>query len=129
MNGPRSGETGMRAGNIDRVKRRVLREAVAENLDVMRGMPPRALRPATRWSRLWLRRVPLLLVAAMVAGSSYQMANNGGQAIPPVFSAAIMRSGQAGSPVLQAPETTESAERMTASVFPLAVKRVVLDAG
>jgi N-acetylmuramoyl-L-alanine amidase len=132
MDDPIAGETGMRAGNIDRVKRRVLREAVAENLDVMRGMPPRALRPGTRWTRLWLRRVPLLLVAVMVAGSSYQMANSGGQAIPPVLSmsAAVMKSRQAGLPVLhQAPETTESIERMTASVFPLAVKRVVLDAG
>ena len=119
----------MRAGNIDRVKRRMLREAVAENLDVMRGMPPRALRPAHRWVRLWLRRVPLLLVAVVVAGSSYQFANSGGQAIPPVVSAAIVRSGQAGLPVLHAPDAKESVERVTASVFPLAVHRVVLDAG
>lgn len=115
----------MRAGNIDRVKRRVLREAVAENLDVMRGVPPRALRPATRWSRLWLRRVPLLLVAVMVAGSSYQMATSS----PPVARVAPLLLASANRVMPVAPETTESAERMTASVFPLAVKRVVLDAG
>jgi N-acetylmuramoyl-L-alanine amidase len=33
----------MRAGKIDRVKRQLLREAVAENLDTMRGLPPRPL--------------------------------------------------------------------------------------
>jgi N-acetylmuramoyl-L-alanine amidase len=119
----------MRAGNIDRVKRRMLREAVAENLDVMRGVPPRALRPANRWGRLWMRRVPLLLVAVVAAGSSYQLATSGGQAIPPVVSAAIVSKGQAGLPVLHAPEARESVERVTASVFPLAVRRVVLDAG
>lgn len=118
----------MRAGKIERVKRRVLREAVAENLDVMRGVPPRALRPATRWTRLWLRRVPLLLVALIIAGSVYEL-KSGGQAIPPVVSAAVVRSVQAGLPVLRAPEATESIERVTASVFPLAVRRVVLDAG
>jgi N-acetylmuramoyl-L-alanine amidase len=117
----------MRAGNSDRVKRRVLREAVAENLDVMRGMPPRALRPATRWSRLLTRRAPLLFIAAIVAGTFFM---GGGQAIPPVLTqAAVITSRQAALPVLQAAETTESIERMTASAFPLAVRRIVLDAG
>ena len=38
----------MRAANINQVKRRVLQEAVAENLDTIRGLPPRAIRPGNR---------------------------------------------------------------------------------
>src|SRR5687767_8652410 len=64
-------------GNIERVKRRMLKEAVAENLDVIRGMPPRALRPSVRFSRLWLRRAPFLLVPLTLLGSTYLIANGG----------------------------------------------------
>jgi len=123
----------MRAGNIDRVKRRALQQAVAENLDVMRGMPPRALRPATRWTRVWLRRVPFVLVPLTLLGSSYMIANSngGGPAIPPVQAAVAALNGHAGGPLLhpEAASTTMKAERVTASAFPLTVRRVVLDAG
>jgi N-acetylmuramoyl-L-alanine amidase len=119
----------MRAGNIDRVKRRVLREAVAENLDVMRGMPPRALRPANRWTRLWLRRVPLLLAAAIAVGSSYVIANSGGAVAASATVAAVVGARERAPLHPVAPDAKESVERVTASVFPLAVHRVVLDAG
>lgn len=119
----------MRAGNIDRVKRRALQEAVAENLDVMRGLPPRALRPATRWTRLVTRRAPLLMIPLLLAGSSYMMTTNdgGAEAIGPVRAAVIESKPPVKSPVLH--PTPIGAERMTASAFPLAVRRVVLDAG
>jgi N-acetylmuramoyl-L-alanine amidase len=126
----------MRAGNIDRVKRRALQQAVAENLDVIRGMPPRALRPTARWTRIWLRRAPFVLVPLLLLGSSYMIANSSGaQAILPVPDAVIASAanGQAGLPVLhqhpEAASTTMKAERVTASAFPLTVRRVVLDAG
>lgn len=115
----------MSAGHIDRVKRRMLQAAVAENLDIIRGVPPRALRPATRWSRLLLRRAPLLLIPLTLAGSSYMIANAPEpQRIlaAPVLQRIVAKpvaATVAGSPV----------ERVTASAFPLAVKRVVLDAG
>lgn len=119
----------MRAGNIDRVKRRVLQEAVAENLDVMRGLPPRALRPTRRWTRALLRRGSLLVVALTLAGSSYIIANGGAQPIATVHAAlvpALKASGQAGSPGHPA---ASPIERVAASAFPLEVRRVVLDAG
>ena len=117
----------MRGGNIDRVKRRVLQEAVAENLDVMRGLPPRALRPAARWSRRIARRAPLLLIPILLAGSSYMLtgSESAGHAVAPVQASVLEKK----EPVLHAATTTVGAERMTASAFPLAVKRVVLDAG
>ncbi len=116
----------MTAARIERVKRRVLREAVAENLDVIRGLPPRVVRQ--RAARIWIRRAPFLLVPLLAAG--YLVRDSGGQALLPVQAATIIEhktKGQAGVPVLH--ETTTSVERVTSAAFPLAVRRVVLDAG
>ncbi len=117
----------MRAGNIDRVKRRVLQEAVAENLDVMRGLPPRALRQTSRWQRKLLRQAPLLLIPILLAGSSYVISGRtgGGQAIPSVRAAVVESTRNTEAPLFHSAPT----ERITASAFPLAVRRVVLDAG
>ena len=119
----------MRAANIDRVKRRVLAEAVAENVDVIRGLPPRALRATNRLGRIWLKRASLLVVPLTLVGAGYLARDGGGQAIVPVQKAAMIATnaaGQAGLPVLQ---QAAPIERVTAAAFPLAVKRVVLDAG
>jgi N-acetylmuramoyl-L-alanine amidase len=117
----------MTAAKIQRVKRRVLREAVAENLDVIRGVPPRAVRPGNRLARIWLRRAPFLLIPLALGGAYLSRDAGGGQAILPVQSAAILPiQGQAGLPVFHEPP---SLERVTSAAFPLAVRRVVLDAG
>jgi N-acetylmuramoyl-L-alanine amidase len=115
----------MRVANIDRVKRRMLQEAVAENLDVMRGAPPRALRPAHRLARLWLRRATFLLVPLSLAGSSYMIANNRHEGKVASMKPARVHRSQ----LVFAPETAAMTERVTAAAFPLAVRRVVLDAG
>ena len=111
---------------MDRLKRRVLQQAVAENLDTIRGLPPRAVRPATRMLHLWLRRAPFVLLPLTLAGSTYMMTNAPAPVTAPVRAAgaAVQR------PVFaSAAEATPSVERMTATAFPLAVRRVVLDAG
>ena len=121
----------MTAARIQRVKRRVLREAVAENVDVIRGVPPRAARTWNRLVRIWLRRAPFLLVPLTLAAYMYR--DSGGQAIlpvQPIHAATIIehqRIGQAALPVLN--ENPVSVERVTSAAFPLAVRRVVLDAG
>ena len=110
---------------IERVKRRVLRQAVAENLDVIRGVPPRNARNSA--ARVWLRRTPVLLLVPLTL-AAYLARGSGGQAILPVQAAAIRsEQGQTGLSVLH--ETATSVERVTSAAFPLAVKRVVLDAG
>lgn len=114
----------MRVANIDRVKRRMLRQAVAENLDVMRGGPPRSLRPVTRLGRLWLRRATFLLLPLSLAGSSYMIANNQQEGALAPMRVAVQRSQ-----LVFAPEAAAATERVTASAFPLAVRRIVLDAG
>ncbi len=120
---------GIRAANIERVKRRMLQQAVAENLDVIRGVPPRALRPGTRLWRLWLRRSMFVLLPLTLAGSSYMIANGNGrlpvpQAVSPMSMMPVVKQAS-----LVAPDALETPERMTSSAFPLSVRRVVLDAG
>jgi len=124
----------MRAANIERVKRRVLQEAVAENVDVIRGLPPRAVRPVSRLSRVWLRRAPFVLVPLTLLSATWLARESGGQAILPVQAAVIAKpraekTGQARLPVAHPTTSTAPLERVTAAAFPLAVKRVVLDAG
>jgi N-acetylmuramoyl-L-alanine amidase len=121
----------MSSANVERVKRRMLRQAVDENLEVIRGMPPRALRPATRIWRLWLRRASFIVLPLTMAGTSFLIANGSGRA--PVLRA--MSTTPAGNAArvqrtqLIAPEASGTPERMTSSAFPLSVRRVVLDAG
>ena len=119
----------MRADKIERVKRQLLREAVADNLDTIRGLPPRGLRRTQRWSRAWLRRAPLVLVPLTLAGSSYL--NH-----PPPPVAAGSGSAQRAEASLISPRASlpplppaEPMGTVSASAFPLSVHRVVLDAG
>lgn len=115
----------MRAAKIERVKRRMLKEAVEDNLDTIRGGPPRALRPAARIGRLWMRRSALLLVPLTLAGSSYLVTNTEPTNAAPVLRAAtILRAD-----VPKREHVPASVERVTAAAFPLAIRRVVLDAG
>jgi N-acetylmuramoyl-L-alanine amidase len=104
----------------------MLREAVAENLDVMRGTPPRALRPANRLLRFWTRRAPFILLPLTLAGSSYVIAN-GDAALS--LSPAPMARPAAPAVVPAATATEPPGERVTSSAFPLEVRRVVIDAG
>ncbi len=119
----------MRADKIERVKRRLLREAVADNLDTIRGLPPHGLRRTQRWSRAWLRRAPLVLVPLTLAGSSYlnhpaPVAQSQGS---------IGRQVQASlfptRPSLPPLPPAEPMGTVSSSAFPLSVRRVVLDAG
>ena len=119
----------MRAANIERVKRRMLQQAVAENLDVIRGVPPRALRSGTRLWRLWMRRSMIVLLPLTLAGSSYMIANGNArlpaaQAVAPMSMMPVAKQAS-----LVAPDALDTPERMTSSAFPLSVRRVVLDAG
>jgi len=104
--------------DIDRVKRRLLREAVQENLDTMRGLPRRVLRRRRRFALLgpgWLVLVP----AALLGPSLVQPPADAPAAPVPAAAA----PAPASPPVLPAPRPIDPA------VFPLAVRRVVVDPG
>ncbi|HEX8170884.1 MAG TPA: N-acetylmuramoyl-L-alanine amidase [Thermoanaerobaculia bacterium] len=121
---------GMRAANIERVKRRMLQEAVAENLDVIRGLPPRALRRTRRWTRIWLRRAALLLVPATLIGATV-LVRQAPPAPRAMLGAAVPRMPQpvAARGTGGTEEPGNRFERVTSAAFPLAVRRIVLDAG
>jgi N-acetylmuramoyl-L-alanine amidase len=119
----------MRAGQIDRVKRQLLRQAVADNLDTIRGLPPRGLRPGRRLVRLFLRRAPLVIIPLILASFAF-LSNTG----VPVAARTVASAPTTAQPrVVQAGMTpmlmTDTLEPVSASAFPLSVHRVVLDAG
>jgi N-acetylmuramoyl-L-alanine amidase len=127
----------MRAGKIERVKRQLLAAAVADNLETIRGLPPRPLRRGRHVGRLWLRYLGLLAVPLTLAGWTYIVSTNTNTAAaPPSARLASMtamplrpRAGfrrAAGVPTLDA---TNPLQRMDLAALPLAVRRVVLDAG
>ncbi len=117
----------MKVGNIDRVKRQLLHAAVTDNLDTMRGRLPVSVRPVRRAGRVWLRRIPLLLLPLTLVGASYLVVSESrGLAVsrslkPTAISTAKPRNLATALP--------DSFEPVKAAAFPLAVKRVVLDAG
>lgn len=120
----------MRPANLNNVKRRVLQQAVAENLETIRGLPPRGARPGNLRMRRWLRRAPFVLVPLTLAGSTYVMTSTpqallGNQRIH-ASPAAVLAPR---APVVRAAEAVPENERVTATAFSLAVRRVVLDAG
>jgi N-acetylmuramoyl-L-alanine amidase len=116
----------MRAGTIDRVKRQVLHEAVTENVDTMRGLPPRNMRRVERVRSAWLARTPLLLLPLALIGSGYVVVTESrGLAVsrPPAPATITPRLRN-----LETPQP-DSFEPVKAAAFPLAVRRVILDAG
>src|SRR5437763_1506101 len=116
----------MRGGQIDRVKRQLLRQAVSDNLDTIRGLPPRSLRPSRRFAHVFLRRAPLVIIPLMLAGFAF-LSNTGIPStskpigIAPLAAARHVEASAA--PVLM----TDTLEPVSASAFPLSVRRVVLD--
>jgi N-acetylmuramoyl-L-alanine amidase len=121
---------GMRAGNIDRVKRRLLAEAVADNLDTIRGLPPRALRRERRWGRVVARVASFLLVPAGLAGATWLTMSATPNPSPVPAAIAQVRARQMPPRKVAAMSVLPpSTERVTSAAFPLAVRRVVLDSG
>jgi N-acetylmuramoyl-L-alanine amidase len=111
---------------MDRVKRQLLRQAVADNLDTIRGLPPRSLRPSRRVAHVFLRRAPLVIIPLMLASFAF-LSNTG---VPstrtPIAPTPTPRHVEASAaPML----ITDTLEPVSASAFPLSVRRVVLDAG
>ena len=124
----------MRVARIQRVKRRLLKEAVADNLETMRGLPPRNVRGTRRMLRLWLRRAPILLIPITLAGSTWFVASSNAVSSPAVVRASAIPLGQRPQAARRAvgPATLDPSSPLPAldsSVFPLSVRRVVLDAG
>jgi N-acetylmuramoyl-L-alanine amidase len=124
----------MRADKIDRVKRRLLKQAVADNLETIQGLPPRTIRGPRRLLRLWLRRAPILLIPITLAGSTWFVASSNAVSSPSVMRASAVPFGQ-HAPLSHRPvgpatlDPNSPLPPLDPAAFPLSVRRVVLDAG
>ena len=118
----------MKAEKMNRLRRQLIRAAVDENLAVIRGLPPRG-RQRQSTPAAWLKRAPIVLVPLTLLGSTY-LANKSG-APPAPARPAITRASVPLVPEVAKPGTGSSPalQRVAASALPLAVRRVVLDAG
>jgi N-acetylmuramoyl-L-alanine amidase len=112
----------MRAGHIDRVKRRLVAQAIAENLDTIRGLPPRGARPAVRTARLWLRRASLIALPVILGGTTFLLSK-------PIADPIFVVQKPAAAKHASASMTAITYEKVDPAALPLSVRRVVLDAG
>lgn len=135
---------------IERAKRRIVREAVQDNLATMRGLPPSGLAGRRRrWQGFLLASSPLLVPAVLIALALVWASTVGDSAAPPATSAPATTQPAIADPmgtVREAPvrsplsplgslETANPNARLPhptpldPAVLALGVRRVVLDPG
>jgi N-acetylmuramoyl-L-alanine amidase len=111
--------------NTDKLKARLLREAVDHNVAVMDGRLPKPLRRSTRILAVWGPRGAVVLLAlALVGGWRLAVAqSSGGRQQQPVGepAPAVARD--------QAAKSFSKPQRLALSALGLGVRRVVIDAG
>jgi N-acetylmuramoyl-L-alanine amidase len=105
---------------LQRVKRRILREVVQENLATVRGLPPRVLRRSRRVPRTLLRTLLLVVVPSGVFLALNALVPRGA-ATPPALRPTPAAAPPAGSVPAPAP--------IDPAAFPLSVRKIVLDPG
>jgi N-acetylmuramoyl-L-alanine amidase len=116
--------------NIDRMKRRLLRDLVQQNVDLIAGRPPRRLRYGYRLG-VALRVLTLGLVSVALFGSTQLLSTFEGEREEQT-AAAARPTGVRMAALGAAPASTPLAISDTAvdaTVFPLSVRRVAIDAG
>lgn len=126
--------------SAERIKRKMLRQAVEENLAVIRGLPPPNLRRPRRLLRSWGPRVATILITTGLGVGIWYGADLRAElpAGAPRITASALASGvrTASLEVNPAPEisTSEASFRnagtqIPPSVLGLSVRRIVIDAG
>ncbi len=108
---------------LDRVKRQLVSEVVRENVETLRGLPPRPLRrPRRRLPRAALRGVGLAIAPSVLFVVISVIAT--GQAERP---AALARPAAAPEPVVA--QSLPAPQAMNPAAFPLEVRKIILDPG
>ncbi len=114
--------------NVDRIKRQLLRDLVQQNVDLIHGRAPRRRRRGDVW-RFAARVVALAFLSLALFGSSRLISTLGepgaaGAANPAAAAAVLPASG------VKAPATPlDPPDPVDAAVFPLAVRKIAIDAG
>ncbi len=119
--------------DLTRTKRRILRQAVQENVDIISGRlparPNRRLELAMRSARLFF----FLTVPIAIFTTSYVVAKMaGGRETGPLLTASPEAAPRAAAASAAAPEslaTVSAPHLFDPAVFPVAVRKVVLDPG
>jgi N-acetylmuramoyl-L-alanine amidase len=126
----------MLMANVDRIKRQLLRDLVQQNVDLIHGRPSRPVRSREGW-RLAARVASLAFLSVALFGSSRLISTFG----EPGPASAVAARAPVGVPVAVpavAPAVAPASlptpaavapQPIDAAVFPLAVRRVVLDPG
>ncbi len=113
--------------NVDHVKRQLLRDLVQQNVDLAAGRLPRGLRRRRRWPPA-VRVLMAALVAVTLLGSSRLISSRltSSEAAAP---AGLRVAVKAAAVPAATPLPTTAPQPVDAAVFPLAVHKVVIDAG
>jgi N-acetylmuramoyl-L-alanine amidase len=117
--------------NVNRLKRQMLRELVRENVELIEGLPPWRERRRARL-RLTGRVLALALLPVALFGSSRLISSFEAhpaapqRALPATARAAASRPEPRPEPVVQ---LSGPPEPIAAAVFPLAVRKIAIDAG
>ncbi|HSN87873.1 MAG TPA: N-acetylmuramoyl-L-alanine amidase [Thermoanaerobaculia bacterium] len=117
--------------NVDRIKRQLVRDLVQENLDLIQDGLARRVR---RRHRLWMatRVLTFVLVPVGLFGSSLLLSSRNEARARPVPAASPRPAAAAPAPAVPAPDATvqlTSPKSIDAAVFPLAVRKIAIDAG
>jgi N-acetylmuramoyl-L-alanine amidase len=119
--------------NVDRIKRQLLQDLVQQNVDLAEGRLPKTLRRGRRWP-LAARVLVAALLSIALLGSSRLISSRfiAGNRMPVSAAAPPAKRAVQPAPVAAAgvPAAFVSPPRaVDAAVFPLAVRKVVIDAG
>jgi N-acetylmuramoyl-L-alanine amidase len=116
--------------NTDRLKSRLLKEAVEENVATMDGLLPKPLRRHRRLAALWGPRLAaMLLCLALVGGLRFMSIGTAVAQSSAIRKDAVAHSATVAA-VSETPAPTFSKpQRLSPSALALSVRRVVIDAG
>lgn len=118
--------------NVDRIKRELLRDLVQQNVDLIHGRPTPARERRREGWRMAARVASLAFLSIALFGSSRLISTLN---VPRTAGASGMRTtvpastAPAMTPATPAVTLTSPPEPVAAAVFPLAVRKVVLDPG
>lgn len=115
--------------NVDRIKRQLLRDLVQQNVDLIHGRAPRRRRRGDVW-RFAARVVALAFLSLALFGSSRLISTLGEpgaarEAAGSGGAAAVLPASAAKAPAA----TLAPPDPVDAAVFPLAVRKIAIDAG
>jgi len=115
-------------GDVNRLKRQMLRDAVRENLEAIEGLPPAALRREGRWARRTVRLAALVGVPLALFASINAFSGSGGSSPEVVVVPQRTVAAPAAEPALENVEWP-APRSIDPTLFHLDVRTIVLDAG